>query len=168
MLVKCRHCGNKIDRKEAFKVVVGGKNAYYCNEDEYLLSKKLKGDKDGTYNIINQIFGYEVKNSALYKEINTIRIDFSYESILMYLKQEFDYLHSIMCEKDFQSEYGKIRYFSAIVKNNLPNFMRDQEMKWQREVAPVEVQVDMPEMTYVRKKKRKPLIEIEQEVGDEL
>lgn len=167
MLVKCRHCGNKIDRKEAFKVVVGGKNTYYCNEDEYLLSKKMKDDKDGTYNIINQIFGYEIKNSALYKEINTIRENFSYEIILMYLKQEFDYLHGIMCEKEFQSEFGKIRYFSAILKNNLPNFMRNQELKWQREITPREVQVDMPEMTYNRKKKRKPLIEIEQEVGDE-
>ena len=85
----------------------------------------------------------------------------------MYLKQEFDYLHGIMCEKEFQSEFGKIRYFSAILKNNLPNFMRNQELKWQREITPREVQVDMPEMTYNRKKKRKPLIEIEQEVGDE-
>ena len=36
MLVKCRYCDNKIDRKDAFKVVVDGKNIYYCNEAEYL------------------------------------------------------------------------------------------------------------------------------------
>ena len=35
MLVKCRLCGTKVDRNEAFKVVVGGKNTYYCNEAEY-------------------------------------------------------------------------------------------------------------------------------------
>lgn len=35
MLVKCRLCGTKVDRNEAFKVVVGGKNNYYCNEAEY-------------------------------------------------------------------------------------------------------------------------------------
>ena len=35
MLVKCRYCDNKIDRKDAFKVVVDGKNIYYCNEAEW-------------------------------------------------------------------------------------------------------------------------------------
>lgn len=35
MLVKCRKCGNKIDRNNAFKVVVDNKNVYYCNEKEY-------------------------------------------------------------------------------------------------------------------------------------
>ena len=36
MLVKCRICGKKVDRNEAFKVAVEGKpNAYYCSEAEY-------------------------------------------------------------------------------------------------------------------------------------
>ena len=35
MLVKCRICGKKVDRNEAFKVAVEGKpNAYYCSEAE--------------------------------------------------------------------------------------------------------------------------------------
>ena len=168
MLVKCRCCGNKIDRKEAYKVVVGGQNAYYCNEREYLQKNKNKIDKNKTYNLINQIFGYEVKNSIIYKEINDIRKDFSYENISLYLESEFDYLHGVMCEKDFQSEYGKIRYFSAILKNNLPGFIHDYETRLMKETVRTEVEIDMPEMIYHRKKKRKPLIDIEQEVGDEL
>lgn len=167
MLVKCRYCGNKVDRKEAYKVVVGGQNAYYCNEKEYLLKNKNKFAKDKVYRLINEIFGYEVK-SIIYKEINEIRKTFSYEDISSYLESSFDYLHGIMCEKDFQSEYGKVRYFSAILKNNLPMFIYDNEMKVLKEAAQHEVNVDMPEMIYHRKKKRKPLIEIEQEAGDEL
>ena len=67
MLVKCRQCGTKIDRKTAFKVVVGGKNAYYCNEAEYQKTLHEKEIKTITYDCINQIFGYKVLNSALFK-----------------------------------------------------------------------------------------------------
>ena len=46
-LVKCRKCGAKVDIKEAFKVVVGKANTYYCNEAEYnsiLAARKAKDD----------------------------------------------------------------------------------------------------------------------------
>ena len=70
MLVKCRYCDNKIDRKDAFKVVVDGKNIYYCNEAEYLTVLHDRKIRDDTYECINEIFGYKVINTALFKELS--------------------------------------------------------------------------------------------------
>ena len=84
MLVKCRLCGTKVDRKNAFKVVVGNKNAYYCNEAEYQKVLHNREVKDNTYTCINEIFGYKVLNSALFKEINLLLETYSYEHILAY------------------------------------------------------------------------------------
>ena len=66
MLVKCRICGNKTERNDAYKVVVNGKNEYYCSEKEYKQKQKQIADKEKTIKIINEIFGYEITNSALY------------------------------------------------------------------------------------------------------
>ena len=71
-MVKCRKCGEKIDQKLAFKVVVGDKNAYYCNEEEYNSVIKERQDRERVYDLINQIFGYTLTNTALYKEVSAI------------------------------------------------------------------------------------------------
>ncbi len=135
MLVKCRKCGNKIDRTIAFKIVVGGKNAYYCNEEEYkqcleeqklkaerkqqakekreLLNKKKEEEKilrEKIYDNVKYVFGYLPVNTALYKEMNELFKTFEYEIILRYLEQEKDYLWDTLRTKEFCSEYAKIRY----------------------------------------------------------
>lgn len=159
MLVKCRCCGNKLERNDAFKVVVGAKNTYYCNEKEYLNLIKIKEDKDNVFLLINNIFGYKVINSALFKEINTIHEVYEYSHILAYLEENYDYIISVM-NRDFVSEYAKIRYFSAILKNNIKDFQP------KKTVVPktIEVEVDMPIVNYSRKKKRRGLSEIESEI----
>lgn len=159
MLVKCRLCGTKVDRNEAFKVVVGGKNTYYCNEAEYQKVLHEREVKDNTYECINQIFGYKVLNSALFKEINLLLEVYSYEHILVYLTENKEYITKVL-EKDFVSEYAKIRYFAAILKNNIADFKMKEPEK------PKEVNVDMPIINYKRRNKRRSLSEIEESVGD--
>ena len=159
MLVKCRLCGTKVDRNEAFKVVVGGKNTYCCNEAEYQKVLHEREVKDNTYECINQIFGYKVLNSALFKEINLLLDVYSYEHILAYLTENKEYIAKVL-EKDFINEYAKIRYFAAILKNNLADFKMKEPEK------PKEVEVDMPIMNYKRRNKRRSLSEIEESVGD--
>lgn len=161
MLVKCRYCGIKLDRQKAFKVVVGGKNTYYCNKIEYekvVYTKKLK---DATYDCINEIFGYKVLNSALFKEINILLEVYPYERILGYLTENKGFLSNVL-NKDFNSEYAKIRYFSTIIKNSIVDF----KIKQTKSEYPKEVEMDMPVIKYKRKNKRRPLCEIEEQVGD--
>lgn len=159
MLVKCRQCGTKIDRNDAFKVVVGGKNTYYCNENEYQKIMHDKIIKNNTYECINQIFGYKVLNSALFKEINLLLSVYSYEHILAYLTENKEYITRVL-EKDFTSEYAKIRYFSAILKNNIADFKMEEHEESKK------IEIDMPIINYKRKNKRRSLSEIEEQVGD--
>lgn len=159
MLVKCRLCGAKVERKNAFKVVVGNKNAYYCNEAEYQKVLHNRKVKDNTYACINEIFGYKVLNSALFKEINLLLEIYSYEHILAYLMENKNYITKVL-ERDFVNEYAKIRYFSAIIKNNIADFKMKEREK------PREVNMDMPIRNYKRKNKRRSLEEIEQKVGE--
>ena len=82
--------------------------------------------------------------------------------ILSYLKENFDYLHDVM-RRSFQSEYAKIRYFSAILKNSLADYQESKNKIPETKT----VEVDMPNMNFQRKSKRVALQDIEMEVGDE-
>ena len=101
MLVKCRKCNKKVERNEAFKVVVGGKNTYYCNEEEYNEILRNKELKDETYSYIYNIFGYKITNTCIYKEVNDLVDVFGYELLLSYLKENEVYLKSVIQGKDF-------------------------------------------------------------------
>lgn len=160
MQVKCRVCKTKIERTDAYKVVIGGKNHYYCTEKEYKDLLAQKEVKDNTYNLINHIFEKKVTNTALFKEMNALLETHTYEEILSYLQDNEDYLYRVM-SKEFQSEYAKIRYFSTILKNNMADFQQKEEVKIVRDVK-----VDISESKFKRKNKRKPLVEYEEEVGE--
>lgn len=161
MLVKCKICGNKIQRADAYKVVVKDKNNYYCNESEYKNWILQKENKDNTYKLIYGIFERKITNTILYKEIHELSEIYTYEKILAYLKENEEYLCKVM-KKDFNNEYGQIRYFTAILKNSLADF------KYKNEIEKKNIEVDMPEIKFKKRQKRKPLTEYEEEVGDEL
>jgi len=164
MLVKCKICGNKADRNEAYKVVVDGKNHYYCNKNEYNEWRKKKDIKDRVYNLIYEIFDRKVTNTILYKEIGELADVYTYEKILAYLTDNENYLTSAI-KKSFVSEYAQIRYFTAILKNSLTDFQFEREPK-------VEInKLDMPDVSnnqFSRKKKKKSLSEYEKEVGEQI
>lgn len=155
-LVKCRKCGAKVDIKEAFKVVVGKVNTYYCNEAEYNSILAARKAKDNTFGCINRIFGYTITNTALFKEINSLVKVYNYDLILSYLEENFDYLYEVM-QRDFGKEYNKIRYFSAILNNSLADYRTE---KLPPEPIKKE-EVEVIKSHYKRKTKRRGLDEIE-------
>lgn len=126
MLVKCKGCGNKNERNDSFKVVVNEKNQYYCSEKEYLEIKEARETKKSVLDIINQIFGYEITNTAIYKELTEISNVHTYKKINSYLIDNKEFLIKTM-NKSFQNEYGKIRYFATIIKNNIRDYIPKQE-----------------------------------------
>ena len=63
---KCKYCGKSIDTDNAFKVIVGKTNRYYCDENEYNIIHKTQQIKDDTFNLIYDIFGRKVTNTILY------------------------------------------------------------------------------------------------------
>ena len=159
MLVKCCICGNKIDRKDAYRLTKNNVNHYYCSSKEYDEFEEYKETKAKVLSNIELIFGYKITNSALYKELSEFTKQYSYRDILYYLNDNQYYLKKVMTEKTFTSEYASIRYFMAILRNNIPKYAH---------VSPVskEVSVEIPNMKFARKNKRIPLVQYEE--GDAL
>lgn len=159
---KCRYCGKSIDTNNAYKIVLGKTNRYYCNEEEYNIIHKAQQIKENTYNLIYEIFGRKITNTILYKEINELSSVYSFEKIEAYLSKNKEYLSNIMQNKTFQNEYAQIRYFSAILKNSLTDFKYEKNEKINKNI-----EIDMPLYKFKRKTSKKSLAEYEQEVGGE-
>lgn len=154
MLVKCKACGIKHDRNEMFKVIINSKNEYYCNEKEYIDVQKNKEYKFNTYEIINEIFGYKVVNTLLFKELKTVVELSSYEKLSKYLTENECKLKQFM-NKQFNSEIGKIRYFTTIIKNNIVDYIDTEN-----NVTYVTYNIDdIEQVKYKRKERRKCLID---------
>ena len=167
---KCRYCKKELKRQNAYKVTENNKNIYYCNEDHYLLYEKQL-EKNRVQNIIkNKVFEtiYEifeeeqVTHTALYKEMNELDSIYGYRNILDYLNENKDMLSDIMSSKDFKNEYAKIRYFSAILKNNMSDFIKTSSLKKENNINR-EVEYEDVSNNFHRKKKKKSLEEYEKE-----
>ena len=126
MQVTCQICKKKIEKDAAYKRVVGKINKYYCSYQEWQAEedkkKKAAEDKDRVYYLICDIMGEkEIINTALWKEKTEWNKAFSDEFIAKYLQENKDYLTSAMTRLD-SSQFAKIRYLSAILKNSLGDF----------------------------------------------
>lgn len=158
MKVKCKICGRSIERDEAYKVIQNGKNLYYCSEQEYMNyineQVKLKKQKDLMYKMVEYFIG-KTTNTALFKEINMWLSVADYDTICNYLRDNKVRISSAM-RKEFSSEYAKIRYFSAIVKNNINDYK-----PLQNQVVKKAVDTEVYDIKYVQKKKRKCLTDYE-------
>ena len=124
---KCKICGTQLDTKEAYKVTdKNGKNRYFCSASEFeaeeARKKKAAEDKDKVYYLICDILGVEeIINTALWAEKKIWNKAFSDEIIGQYLEENQSYLISAV-SKLGGTEYAKIRYVSAILKNSLRDF----------------------------------------------
>lgn len=158
MLVKCRICATKIERNDAYKITVNGKNEYYCNEKEYKQKLKQTADKDNTFKFINEIFGYEVTNSVLFKELKEISVRHPYDRIYAFLCNNRAMLERSM-SKSFTSEYGKIRYFTTIIKNNIVDYVQIDD-----EPYITDNEYEVLDIKYKPKKKRRAMSDLEKEL----
>ena len=122
MLVKCKCHSVKIDRDIAFKVVVNSKNEYYCSELEYLELKEKKEIRKILLEKINEVFGYIITNTILNKELSELSKVYSFKKINSYVSENMIELQKFM-SRSFTSEYGKIKYFTTILKNNLKDYI---------------------------------------------
>ena len=124
---KCKICGESLDINIAYKVTdKNGKNKYFCSASEFeaeeARKKKVAEDKDRVYRLICDIMGEkEILNTALWKEKALWNKAFSDEFIAKYLQENKDYLTSVITRLN-SSQFAKIRYLSAILKNSLGDF----------------------------------------------
>jgi hypothetical protein len=131
---KCLVCGAQLDTAMAHRVEIivnkrtGEKELKYrycCSEAEYLAEqerkRKYKEDKDKVYYLICDMFGYEIQNTKLFDEWAIWNKLKSNEIIYKYLRENETYLQQI-CDRPYNNEYQKIRYFSAVLKNSLHDY----------------------------------------------
>ena len=126
---KCQCCKKQLDTKEAFKVEVDGKNKYWCNEECYKITEeekekqaKIKAEYDEIFETTKEIFGYEFNgHSLLQRELKAWEKLTTRQKIILYLKENKDWLSTVM-SKEFNGDYNRVRYYSAVVSSKLHDF----------------------------------------------
>ena len=131
MRCKCRVCRKSLDTNTAYKVITIDKNknekkAYYCSQEEFKTDeakkKKEMEDKDKVYRLICEIIERkEITNTALFAEWKIWNKVADNEKIGRYLDENKIYLCSVISRLE-DKEFNRIRYLSAILKNNLGDF----------------------------------------------
>jgi hypothetical protein len=170
MLVKCRFCNEKIDRDFAYKVTdEKGKNLYWCSREHYNFyleeqerQAKIKAEYDEIFETTKEIFRYEFMGySLLKKEIVMWERLSTRKEILEFLKEKRLWLTGLM-SKEFQSDFHRVRYYSAVVSSKLHD--------WKPKVEKVEVPRVATEEHYETKYKakgRQALEDFEEDDDDE-
>lgn len=142
--VKCTYCHTEIDKKDALAIPNGKRNKYYC----CLEHVGLANERDIFYQQAQDVIG-KTTSSVFYKEMNEIAQVHGFNKMCQYLKVNELYLKNAM-HKSFKTEFGKIRYFAAILKNNLGNFKYIKPVE-SKEVKPPEIY----KANYKRKNERR-------------
>lgn len=157
--VKCRNCGTFIDRDKAISVEHGKSKLWYCSEDcrkkaeeKVIIAQKEKAEKEAVYNEICDIFNYKITNTALYKEWVIWNQVADNGKILAYLKENHDYIAGAIGRLS-SSEYAKIRYLSAVLKNSLHDY-KVKVMGKEKSNVIKETMVDEDYIMPINKKKK--------------
>lgn len=143
--VKCAYCGKMLKKEDAYIVRHGKVNRYYCSV-EHSAAKK---PSELFYEKVFEILG-KTTNTVLYKEMNEIAAVHGFKKMLAYITENQKEIDKYM-SKTFNSTYAKIKYFSAILRNNLDDFVP----KKTEPVVHKDVDVEIYEMKYKQKKERK-------------
>lgn len=150
MLVKCKGCNNKIERNEAYKIILKGKNEYYCSEDEYRSIQDERSSRENLLRKVELIFNEVVTNTVLHKDLKTLSDKYTYRFIFNYVNDNEKKLTSVM-SRNFDNQFGKIKYFVTILKNNLADY------KPPKEEVVKEVFIEVVQMKYKPKQRKKSI-----------
>ena len=166
MQVKCQICGKSIDRNLAFKITAkNGVNKYYCSEKEYNENIKNKAEKKTErskfLNTVYDFIGY-TNNAALFQEEKLWVQSADYKMLTAFLVKNGNKIR-ISMSKNFSSEYAKIRYFSAIIKNGINDFKNQYK---EEKTIIKQADTEVYDIKYKAPPKRKCLNDYYEEIKD--
>lgn len=130
--VKCRYCGEPLDKEEAICIQHGKQYWYYHDGHQYALTKWQERRE-----VLRQILGPAYENPILSKEMNVHISKYGEQKVYSFLKHFKDRLIKNMT-KDFDNDFGKVRYFSAILRNNLPNYHFNEDIVFDKDCEDLE------------------------------
>ena len=160
---KCKICGNELDIKTAYKITdKNGKNKYFCSVTEFEAEeerkKKATEDKDRVYRLICDIMGEkEIISTALWKEWQVWNKIADNAKIAKYLEENKDYLTAVIARLG-SSEYARIRYLSAIIRDKIKAFVPRVEV-----IEKPKVVVEEHYETKYKSKARTALLDFEED-----
>ena len=160
---KCKICGAALDTNTAYKVTdKNGKNKYFCSTSEFEAEeerkKKAAEDKDRVYRLICDIMGEkEIINTILFKEWQDWLKVSDNEKIAKYLEENYSYLSSVIARLS-SSEFARIKYLSAIIRDKIKAFVPKVEVKETPKVVVEETIYETPTQSL---NKRRSLAELE-------
>lgn len=128
---KCTHCKKQLNTDIAYKVIVNGRNKYYCNEEEYRQIQEEIDNKNKCLETIMVMLNVPFIQPIMLKEINLLREFYSYIVIEKAFKDNEQSILWFLENKDNGSDFGKIKYIMTIIKNNINSTFRKytQEQK---------------------------------------
>lgn len=160
---KCKICGAELDTTTAYKITdKNGKNKYFCSQSEFEAEeerkKRVQEDKDRVYRLVCDIMGEkEIISTALFKEWQVWNKVADNAKIAKYLEENKDYLTSVIARLG-SSEYARIRYLSAIIRDKIKVFVPKKA-----EVAPPKIVVEEHYETKYKPKARQALLDFEED-----
>ena len=123
----CKFCHNKIDSDYAFQTYNKSGTSYWCSQSEYVKYTLEENKRKAVKSYACRILGKEVSHGQLTKELDAWHETNSWDKLIAYFEANADSLENKMNSKDFTSTYGKIRYLSTIVKNQIDDFKLEVE-----------------------------------------
>jgi hypothetical protein len=107
---------------------VKGKNTYYCNVEEYETINIEKESKNKVIDLAFELVG-KTTNTALFKELTDISKVHTYTKMFKFMEENMIDLDVAMSRNDFVHEFAKIRYFAAIIKNQIGDYKEKLEVE---------------------------------------
>lgn len=175
MMVECFcGCRNKIEQSCAYKVTLGEKRKVcFLNEQHYLRWQDKNSAKSNKidekefapiYDVVLDICGGKFTGRTIvWKEYLTWKevVDGNGDKVKWYLSENKKSLSEALNRKHFESDFGMIKYLSAIVKNNVAQYRSNEYMSLPLKES--ESQVKENTAVIPNSKRRKSLAELEDE-----
>jgi hypothetical protein len=156
--VKCKYCGESIDKELAFKEEYLTKsmtvrNRYFCNEDECdkyhkqqeekeLKEKRAKEMKKEAREMCRSLCGLGEKEKSIYFSSTYKILTDKFDNELIYeytCKNEKDIM-DLLDSKDFKTSASRIKYCLVMLENQLERYQVDkEEPKIEPKIKEVEV-----------------------------
>lgn len=177
--VTCRYCKNKIDKKDAFieeylNDNLEIKNRYFCNEKCYNDKQKeeerkiwLKEVKKLSREKARLLCELDKKEKSIYfsSTYKIITDKFNDEDIYEFLcKYEKD-IKEILDSKDFKTSASRIKYFCAMIENQLERYLLEKEQTKRVEEKKVIVETEIDDFDIVVNVKKKVHRDIDDILG---
>ena len=127
--VKCRECGNKLEKLDAYLVenisekTLKINKKYYCDEKCYKKQETRKELIIKCNDLMEDILDIPIRSNIYFNKMYSPMIKrYDYDVIYEFLTSEKDYIEQQIEDKDFNTINVKLKYFLAIMQNNIGKY----------------------------------------------